>query len=167
MWWRQSYLMSWTWRAQFLAKVNPQGQADSWDNGVEKNMGQRNSVQIEINKMFPTPKPHYCVPNYCAPSGKPPVFLTRQHPQIWLLTICTSLLYFQLSCSCSKNRVLPPLRTLQWVSQDSKREGSKETRVAGLELWLLFCCVCVWFPQQGASRTTAVPSAYLCCVAFK
>lgn len=154
VWWRQTSLMSWTWTAQFSAKVIPQGQADAWDNGVEDDMCLRNFMQIEINKMYP--------PRWWALLLYSRSLCTFWKTLVFLAQTASSNLtsyhmhqpftFPPVTCSL-KETYLAITENITMNHPRFQKSRFQETPAESLELWQPLCCVCVWCPHK---RTMAV-----------
>lgn len=152
--WRQTWLRSWTWIAQFSAKFTLQGEADVWDNGVENNTGLRNSVQIGINKTCPTDELHHHVPNDCPLSEKHFCFLA-QTVSLSLTSYCrTSLLHFKCHILTQRTESCHPWEGCNAPTKISEEQVPKERLVECWELWQPLCacacaCTCMFMVSPG------------------
>lgn len=149
-----------------LNSLTSQGQEDSWDNGVEKIWVWEIQCKLKLIK-------HFLLLNLIT------VFQITVHflENIWFscpdsilkfdFLLYTPVFFISNHHILAQRTVLPPLRTWSGWAKIPKEKVPKRHL---LQVWSHGCysavCVCM-FSLHGASRTIAVPSAYLCRVAFK
>lgn len=108
------------------------------------------SCKLKLIKcILPGDEPYYCIPDHCALSGKHClfVFFPKQHPPIWLPTICPPL-HFHSVVLTKRNSSPPSLKNHNESPEISKEQVSGQNTCRKFGAVAAACCVCVWCPYK-------------------